>query len=69
MANMILKVTGMKCGGCENQIQATVMACSGIEKVTASHQNASVELEYDPAITDLEVVRKAIISKGFTLEN
>ncbi len=67
MATIVLQVTGMKCGGCENQVRDAVMACSGVEKVTPSHKAATVEVEYDPATTDLDQVRKIITGKGFTL--
>ncbi len=69
MANLLINVKGMKCGGCENQVRDAIMACNGVSQVKASHQTASVEVEYDPTITDLDAVRKAIHSKGYTLEN
>lgn len=69
MANIQLKVTGMKCGGCENQVRDALMACNGVSQVTASHQTASVEVEYDPAMTDLEAIRQVILNKGYKIEN
>ena len=68
MANIVLKVTGMKCGGCENQVRETLMACNGIERVTASHQSATVEVDYNPELTGLDIIRQAITGKGFTVE-
>jgi copper chaperone len=67
MATIVLQVTGMKCGGCENQVQDTVKNCPGISAVKASHKTATVEVEYDEARTDLEAVKAAIRAKGFAI--
>ncbi|MBM3202560.1 heavy-metal-associated domain-containing protein [Candidatus Woesearchaeota archaeon] len=68
MANIVLKVTGMKCGGCENQVREALMACNGVDKVTASHKSATVEVDYNPELTGLDIMRQAITAKGFSVE-
>lgn len=68
MANTVFKVTGMKCGGCENQVKECLMASNGIERVTANHKNNSVEVDYNPDLISPEVIRQTITSKGFTVE-
>ncbi|MGI9213081.1 MAG: heavy-metal-associated domain-containing protein [Methylococcaceae bacterium] len=68
MANIVFKVTGMKCGGCENQVKESLMACNGIERVTANHKTNSVEVDYTPDLTTLDVIRQTITGKGFTVE-
>ncbi|MGX2038999.1 heavy-metal-associated domain-containing protein [Methylocaldum sp. MU1018] len=67
MAKIVLKVSGMKCGGCENQVQDAVKSCVGVSAAKASHTAGSVEIDYDETKTDLASVRKAITEKGFAV--
>lgn len=67
MATIVLQVTGMKCGGCENAVQAAVRECSGVSAVKASHQAGTVEIEYDETQADIEAIRKTIKDKGYAV--
>ncbi|MBP1150664.1 MULTISPECIES: heavy-metal-associated domain-containing protein [Methylocaldum] len=67
MAKIVLKVTGMKCGGCENQVQDAVKSCVGVSSAKASHTASTVEIDYDETRTDLASVKQAITEKGFTV--
>ncbi|MVF22364.1 copper chaperone [Methylocaldum sp. BRCS4] len=67
MAKIVLKVTGMKCGGCENQVQDAVKSCVGVSSAKASHTASTVEIDYDETRTDLAAVKQAITEKGFTV--
>lgn len=60
-----LTVNGMKCGGCENNVQDTVKACPGVISVSASHRDSRVEIEYEEGVADLDAIREAITGKGF----
>jgi copper chaperone len=60
-----LTVKGMKCGGCESNIQDTVKGCDGVLSVTASHRENKVEIDYEEGVANLDAIRQAIISKGF----
>lgn len=68
MAKIVLKVSGMKCGGCENQVQDAAKSCVGISEAKASHQAGTVEIDYDDTTADLTTVRKAIAEKGFAVD-
>jgi copper chaperone len=68
MATIALQVSGMKCGGCENQIQEAIKACIGVHAVKATHKTGTVDVEYDETKTDLDSIRKTIRDKGFTVE-
>lgn len=61
-------VTGMKCGGCENTIKGKVQEIEGVLSVSASHQDEEVDVEFDPAKADVEVIKEAITEAGFTVE-
>lgn len=42
MKEVILKVQGMACEGCENRIQNALKNMEGIEKVVANHKEGTV---------------------------
>ncbi len=68
MASIVFRVSGMKCGGCENQVRETLMACNGVERVTPSHKSATVEVDYNPDLANPEAMARAITDKGFGVE-
>ena len=65
MATITLKVTGMKCGGCENAVQDAAKAVSGVSGAKASHKESTVAVDYDPAQTNEAAIKQAIQSKGY----
>ena len=67
MATMVLKVSGMKCGGCETQVREAVEALAGVASARASLAEGSVEVEYDPAEVSIEAITKAISERGYAV--
>lgn len=67
--SIALNVTGMKCGGCENNLTSKLSALAGVLSVKASHLNKQVELEYDPEQTDLDTITDTIEDAGFNVED
>ncbi|MCQ8103137.1 cation transporter [Methylomonas sp. SURF-2] len=63
-----INVSGMKCGGCENTLNTALSAIEGVLAVKASHQEKKVEVEFDPAKTDLDEIEDAIADAGFSVE-
>lgn len=41
-----LEIQNLKCGGCEKTIIDNLSKIEGIDKVTVTHENASVTVEY-----------------------
>lgn len=62
-----LTVTGMKCGGCENNVTTTLKALEGVKSVTASSKNNEVNIEFDSDIANLKAIAKAISEVGYTV--
>jgi copper chaperone CopZ len=58
----------MKCGGCESNIVSKVSAIAGVVTVQASHKDQRVEVEFDPAQTDLDEIEDVITDAGFKVE-
>jgi len=55
----------MHCGGCEARVHDAVAALPGVEAVVAEHIGDLVEVTYDPARTDLDRIRAAVVGAGF----
>lgn len=64
MKEMIIKVTGMMCAGCENRVQNAVKLLAGVEEVTANHEDGIVKVVSAENVT-IESVKEAIEDLGF----
>ena len=64
-----LKVTGMKCGGCEANVINKLKTVAGVESSTASSKNQEVQVEFDAGQTNIEAITKAITEAGYTVVN
>ncbi|HHE31073.1 MAG TPA: copper chaperone [Chlorobaculum parvum] len=62
-----IKVGGMHCPSCEILVSEALEALDGVQKAQASHQCGVVEVEYDPAKIDDEVMKRAIEGEGYTV--
>lgn len=62
-----LKVTGMKCGGCETNVNNKLKTLSGVESSVASSKDQEVKIKFDGALTDLKKISQAITEAGYTV--
>lgn len=67
MKEIIIKVNGMVCGGCENRIQNAVKTLKGVKKVVANHRDGLVTITTKETI-DEEEIKEKIESIGFEVE-
>ena len=65
--SVILKVTGMKCGGCEANVTSKLNALAGVEAVKASSPAQQVEVEFDAEKTTLAAITDTITKAGYTV--
>ncbi len=64
MKEIILKVNGMVCEGCEKRVQNSVKTIKGIKKVVANHKAGTVMVMGKEEIDEKEISEK-IINIGF----
>ena len=64
----ILTVTGMKCGGCENNVKDRLQAVDGVTSVAASFKDNQVTVEFDNEKVNLDAIKSVITQAGFTVE-
>ena len=64
-----LAVSGMKCGGCENNVTMKLKALAGVKSAAASSKDKAVIVEFDADKTDLAAISNAITEAGYTVED
>lgn len=66
MKNIIIKVDGMKCSGCENRIEKSLLTLDGVEKVSANHENGIVEVSLKKQ-TNSNIIKEKLEILGFSV--
>lgn len=64
MKEIILKVEGMTCEGCERRIQNVLMNIDGVEKAKASHVDKNVKITLNKDV-DINIIEEAIADLDF----
>ena len=54
LKKMTLPVTGMSCASCAGSVERTLQAETGVVSAAVNYANASVLLEFDPKVTQVE---------------
>ena len=67
MKEIIIKVQGMVCNGCENRVQNALKTIEGVEKVVANHTNGTVTVNLKNEI-DENILKEKIQDIGFEVE-
>lgn len=65
MEELILKVEGMTCEGCEGRIRAALADLPGVRTSIAAHRSGEVRVSVDPTQTATADVRAAIEQIGY----
>ncbi|MDE1878802.1 MAG: heavy-metal-associated domain-containing protein, partial [Thaumarchaeota archaeon] len=60
-----LKIGGMHCAGCVNSIQKHVSELKGVTSCEVNLAAEKATLEFDPAVTDLTTIEKAVEEIGY----
>jgi copper chaperone len=63
MTRTTLSVTGMSCGGCEQNVEDALADLDGVDAVEADHEADTVEV--DAAGADDDAIRAAIEDAGY----
>ena len=65
MQTEILKVTGMTCGGCSNNVTRALVAIDGVHNVNVSLAGAEAKVDFDENMTSLEMLIAAVQEAGY----
>ncbi len=66
MKNIVIKVEGMKCSGCENRIEKSLLNLEGIKKVSANYENGTVMVELSEHINS-NMIKERLEILGFSV--
>jgi len=67
-ARATFKVSGMNCAGCEETIKLALEQTPGVRSSEVSYDRGEAVVEYDPTVTDVAKIQKAIDETGYTCE-
>ena len=67
MKEIIIKVEGMVCNGCENRVQNALKTLEGVEKVVANHKNGTVTITSKYEVEE-NVMKEKIEDLGFEVK-
>ena len=65
MAQEMINIKGMMCGHCQATVEKAIKAVTGIKSVKVDLANKQATVEYDPAITDINNIKKAVTDAGY----
>jgi copper chaperone len=65
MAEVVIRVEGMSCGGCVNSITRALKALPGVDEVQVSLERAEARVHFDAARVTEQALRNAIGDAGF----
>lgn len=65
MDTVVLQVSGMSCGGCEQRIDAVLRRVEGVREVTADHTTGAVRVRIGPELADRGVLVERLETAGY----
>ncbi|KAF3981076.1 MAG: mercuric reductase [Methylococcales symbiont of Hymedesmia sp. n. MRB-2018] len=63
-----LVVTGLKCGGCESNVNTQLNKIEGVITVNASTKENKVEVTFDSSKTNVAAISQAISDAGYVVD-
>lgn len=67
MKEVVIKVEGMMCSGCENRVQNALKEIEGVENVVANHEEGTVKVTLVSDV-DVTVLNETIEDLGFDIK-
>ena len=67
MKNIVIRVNGMHCSGCENRIKNILSDIEGVEEVKANYKDGIVTINANESI-DISTLNEKIEDLGFNVE-
>ncbi len=62
-----LNVGGMSCQHCVHAVKSSVGALPGVDTVDVSLEKKLVTVGFDPGVTSLDAITRAITDEGYTV--
>jgi len=55
MGRNTIAVTGMSCGGCEQNVESSLLAVDGVDSVQADHETDTVEVKAADTVSEADL--------------
>jgi copper chaperone len=65
MASVVVKVSGMKCGGCVKSVTNVLQELPGVNRVEVLLEPGEARVDYDPGKVQVEAMKQAVADAGF----
>jgi copper chaperone len=65
MASVVVKVNGMKCGGCVKSVTNVLQELPGVSRVEVLLEPGEARVDYDPGQVQVESMKQAVADAGF----
>lgn len=65
METCTLKISGMTCMGCSSSVKRLLSTVDGVSRAEVDLGAATAVVEFDPAKTNLDALKKAVAAGGF----
>jgi len=65
MQTVTLGISGMTCGGCVSSVNRVLSALEGVSRAEVSLEKKNAVVDFDPAKTGPEHLKRAIVEAGF----
>lgn len=66
MEEIVLKVNGMMCGGCENRVKNAVKNIDGVESVIADHNTGKVVVTTNKEVSE-NIIKETLEDIGYEI--
>ena len=67
MKELVIKIEGMMCTGCENRVQNAVKTIDGVEEVVANHNDGTVKVTLNKEV-DEKVIEEKLEDIGYEVK-
>jgi Cu+-exporting ATPase len=68
MENATLKLRGMSCASCANNIEAAIQSVPGVDACSVNFGAEQVTVTYDPGKTDVAAIQEAVDGAGYSAQ-
>jgi copper chaperone CopZ len=62
------QISGMSCMGCANRLMRVIAKMDGVKKVDVDFSIATMVVDFDPAVTDLQKIVARTVETGYGAE-
>jgi len=65
---VVLRVDGMTCGGCENAVKAALLKCNGVKDAEVSHKEGKAVVKVEEGEVQTDELIAAVEKTGFSAQ-